>query len=773
MSTELKPYGNKSSLNEDPRVTKVTNETLNLNKNTENFKVESHQELVVTNQPIIDSEVRFNKEIENNTHKENRYIEECIDVTNVTNVTNKNLKVTKVTPLQAFSKHSFLGVLDKTLNLLYNSNEPLSYEEIAERTQLKEVSIKVNVLRNPELFQEIDRDGRIKKYGLTLAGRNRFEEILASHEKINQFETVSISKENERLRQRVQLRMEVSSFLAMYPQKIESKSIYINFKEVIQFSPALGDVLLERPDQIVDHVKDILDNPSLHVRFTGLPLSSHLSIENVRSEHIDTLIALEGRCVSISSVRPIIKKATFECPTCGAILTTYPEDVTKIREPSRCSCGRKGHFKIISTDLVNGSNVMLEDLQERTENPNVQRLRCRIEDELVSPKNINIFAPGNEIRAIGILRQQMTKKNGEINTNLGIYFEILHAELFEPEVGVDDFKEEDIKTIKELAEIIDQRGLVEVRESFAPEIFGNDEIKDAVILQLSCRRNVSKRVRNKPNILLIGDPGVSKSVLGTFVIDITPGARKAVGGGSSAVGITASVVKEEEDLGGYRVEPGALPLAKELLFLDELNNLSDDDKPKLQESMSEQTVTINKANLHVTLKVTAGILAAANPSAGYFIMTEDIIKQFNIPIPIMNRFDIIFIMKDDVNEMRDKHVAEKMLQREMDKISCKYSKDFLRKFFIYVRNQPDPIISHDIKEKLKDVYAQIRKGDTRKVMINPRFIEAITRLIKASAKLRLSHYVEEKDIQRCLEILAASHYNITYHNLFENLEAKR
>jgi len=247
---------------------------------------------------------------------------------------------------------------------------------------------------------------------------------------------------------------------------------------------------------------------------------------------------------------------------------------------------------------------------------------------------------------------------------------------------------------------------------------------------------------------------------------VTPGSRKAAGGGSSAVGITASVVKEEESMGGYRIEAGALPLAKELLFLDEMNNLTDDDKPKLQEAMSEQMISINKANLHVNLKVTAGVLATANPEKGHFVEGIPYNKQFNIPSPILNRFDVIFIMKDIPNKDRDEAIADLMIKRKRGEIKPKYSIDDLKKFFAYVRNSEDPEITDEIANRLKSIYSSSRNKRNSDVIINPRFMEALNRMIEASAKMRLSKVVEEKDIERALDILSESHFKANEYKNF-------
>jgi DNA replicative helicase MCM subunit Mcm2 (Cdc46/Mcm family) len=377
---------------------------------------------------------------------------------------------------------------------------------------------------------------------------------------------------------------------------------------------------------------------------------------------------------------------------------------------------------------------------------------------------IRSFTPGNELRCTGILKEVPIKKGKEISPHLNWIFEINGAELIEKDIEIKNITEEEQEQINLLSKKIDEEGLEAITSSFCPEVFGYESIKKALILQLCNKRNDRKNnaIRNKSNILLIGDPGVAKSVLCNFAVDIMPGARKAVGGGSSAVGITASVIKEEESMGGYRVEPGAMVLAKDLLFLDELNNLQDEDKPKLQEGMNEMTISIDKANIHVKMPVTGGIISCANPQKGHFIMdgSTTVQEQFNIPTPILNRFDTIFVINDIVDEEKDKAIAKSMLLRHRGLLQPTYKKDFLRLFFSYIKQVEEPTITEEISKKMGDVYSEVRKTKNSGVKINPRFLESMTRMVIASAKIRQSRLVEEKDIERALAILSESQYNI-------------
>ncbi len=658
----------------------------------------------------------------------------------------------------------------KVLSSLYKGAEK-TRKKISEITGESNDYIRVLMNRSKDLFIEGPSQEGQKTFKLSLLGEKEIDTRLNNYARVQKI----ANKEKDEAKAKEKTHLTIASALDSMNPLIDGELITIDYKEMIlAFSKDaevnLAEVILEDPTTAI---LDILNHYSpLGVRFLNLinlPKSYMKTVEELRAEDLEKLVILEGRCVSLSTVRPIVTKAKFECPSCGTIISVAQVEEI-FREPARCSCGRRGGFKIIGRDVINASNVVIEDLQENTENPNTQRLNARIIERLTKKENIRVFNLGGEVKVTGILKEVKSFVRGVESTNLGFLFEILDAEKKEEEIIVNNFTEEEVDEIKEIARSIDEEGIGVIVDSFAPDVHGYEYIKKAIMLQACNPRNQPKTsaTRSKQNILLIGDPGIAKSVLCKYAMSITPGSRKAAGGGSSAVGITASVVKEEESMGGYRIEAGALPLAKELLFLDEMNNLNDDDKPKLQEAMSEQMISIDKANLHVNLKVTAGILAAANPENGHFLEGgAPYHKQFNIPSPILNRFDIIFIMKDIPNFEKDKAIAEIMIKRKKGEIKPEYSIEQFRRFFAYVRNSPEPIITKQISEKLKHIYADSRKNRNADIIINPRFMEALNRMIEASAKMRLSQYIGDKDIERAMEILKDSHFKTNEYKHFD------
>ena len=746
------------------------------NKDNNNPSSESVNDTNPSSESVNDTNPNPSKINENNSNlrvesKEKGKDEVMIYDTNDTNDTNDTDECIK--SIICITYHQVVQRLGKSpkikvFGLLLDGNKR-TYDEIAKETEQEPGYVRVLMNRLKDHFEEVDTIDGKKTFKLSPLGLQQLKNKLQNYDNVQKS---AIKESKERIEKRDELKKlkeDIYKSLEDMNPTIEGSIITIDFKELLLYNQELADKLLDNPLEAIEEIKIHYDELGIiDVRFINLPNTQKRTAEGIRCKDVDRLLTVEGRCISLSSVRPVITGAKFECPSCGTIISVIQIE-KKFKEPSRCSCGRRGGFKILSKDLKDSSNVVIEDLQDNTENPNTQRINARIQNWLVENKHIEVFNLGDEVKITGILRTVESFDRGIPTINLGYLFEVLDAEKKEEEILVENFTEEEKDKIESMATIVDKEGMDEIADSFAPDVFGYKHIKNAVILQACNKKNKPKQssTRNKQNILLIGDPGIAKSVICKAAMAVTPGSRKAAGGGSSAVGITASVVKEEESMGGYRIEAGALPLAKELLFLDEMNNLTDDDKPKLQEAMSEQMISINKANLHVNLKVTAGVLATANPEKGHFVEGIPYNKQFNIPSPILNRFDVIFIMKDIPNKERDEAIADIMIKRKRGEIKPKYSNEELRKFFAYIRNSKDPIISDDIANRLKEIYSDSRKRRNTDVIINPRFMEALNRMIEASAKMRLSEVVEEKDIERALVILSESHFKSNEYKNFE------
>jgi len=295
----------------------------------------------------------------------------------------------------------------------------------------------------------------------------------------------------------------------------------------------------------------------------------------------------------------------------------------KFREPLRCSCGRRGGFRLIDKEMVDTARFVIQDLQEIAKNSSPSRLNCFVKEDLASSIVLNnIIQAGNDVIINGILKEvPVPLSSGGLSTRFELAMEVNYVELAEESIELENLTEEEFKKFDDLSKRIDEKGINELIPSYSPVVKGYNYVKQALILY-SCNKLNNPGIdeeRNKSNILLIGDPSTAKSVLVRFLTEISIGAKKVVGGSSSAVGITGSVTKDEF-LGGWMINPGALVLAKDVLFLEELNTMEDEEKSKIQDAMESQYVDITKANVSGRYKVKTGIVSCANPLAGHFTL---------------------------------------------------------------------------------------------------------------------------------------------------------
>ena len=567
---------------------------------------------------------------------------------------------------------------------------------------------------------------------------------------------------------------EAKEFFETYKQEIgkfakeSKKSVFISFQDLASFSHDLAEKLLYQPEEIIQVLEIALEETGLlssaHVRLIELPKSQSIKIRDIRAKHLNQMISVEGIVRQASDVRPQVVNAKFECPSCGTIISVLQIDA-HFHEPTRCNCGRRGAFKLLSKDMVDAQRLVVEESPDMlTGGEQPRRLSVFLKEDLVEPHMEEKTTPGSKISIIGVLKEiPVPLRTGAISTRFDLAVEANNVVPMEATFEDLNISEEDEKQIHELA--TDPQLYLKLRESISPSVFGYDEIKDALVLQLfgGIRRQRSDKNFNRGDIhmLLVGDPGVAKSVMLKSLAKIAPRGRYLSGKSVTAAGLTASVVKDEF-LKGWSLEAGAMVLAnKGLCAIDELEDMAEEDRSSMHEAMEQQTVSINKANVQATLKSETSVLAAANPKFGRFDPYQSIAQQINIDPALLNRFDLIFVLKDIPERGRDEAIASHVLMERQHVQETKISIDtaMIRKYAAYAKQRIFPELSDKAIDEIKHFYIELRNKPVisadlvKPIPITARQLEGLIRLAEANARARLSKKVTRDDAKKAIELL--------------------
>lgn len=175
------------------------------------------------------------------------------------------------------------------------------------------------------------------------------------------------------------------------------------------------------------------------------------------------------------------------------------------------------------------------------------------------------------------------------------------------------------------------------------------------------------RLRGDINVLLLGDPGTAKSQLLKFVEKVSPISVYTSGKGSSAAGLTASVQRDPVTR-EFFLEGGAMVLADGgVVCIDEFDKMRDEDRVAIHEAMEQQTISIAKAGITTILNSRTSVLAAANPVFGRYDDMKSPGENIDFQTTILSRFDMIFIVKDEHNEQRDRTIAKHVMNIHMNR----------------------------------------------------------------------------------------------------------
>ncbi|KAI3329218.1 MCM2/3/5 family-domain-containing protein [Xylariaceae sp. AK1471] len=533
------------------------------------------------------------------------------------------------------------------------------------------------------------------------------------------------------------------------------------------------------------------------------------------SNHLNHMVSIEGIVTRCSLIRPKVvrsvhyneKKNVFhyrdyrdQTMTAGVTTSSvYPQEDDEgnplLTEYGFCTY--RDH-----------QTISIQEMPERAPAGQLPRgVDVVLDDDLVDK-----VKPGDRIQLVGIFR---TLGNRNTNHNSALFKTVILANnivLLSSKasggVATATITDTDIRNINKIAK---KKNLLELlSQSLAPSIYGHDYIKKAILLMLlgGMEKNLENgtHLRGDINILMVGDPSTAKSQLLRFVLNTAPLAIATTGRGSSGVGLTAAVTSDKET-GERRLEAGAMVMAdRGVVCIDEFDKMSDIDRVAIHEVMEQQTVTIAKAGIHTSLNARCSVIAAANPIFGQYDTHKDPHKNIALPDSLLSRFDLLFVVTDDIEDSRDRQISEHVLrmhryrqpgtdegapvrentsqalgvalqsQDATQKPTDVYEKydamlhagvtltsgrgankrhevlsiPFMKKYIQYCKTRVKPILTQAASDRIAEIYVGLRndemEGNQRRTSpLTVRTLETLIRLATAHAKSRLSNRVEDRD----------------------------
>ncbi len=553
-----------------------------------------------------------------------------------------------------------------------------------------------------------------------------------------------------------------------------TNSIVVDFQDIFRFDSNLAIELTNNPMKYLDTFSkaslDILkqEDPDYAkkvekffvVRLRNLP--EKLPLRKLDVNLLGKLASITGIVVRVSEVKPYMLEAAWVCPKDDITMVVQKERL--LTKPVRCiECDEEEYFKLdeLKSAYINYQILRVQELPEELPPGQLPRqLDIKLYGDIV-----DVARPGDRVIVIGILKaeEDFTMRGGRLRT----FSAILEGNQVDvlgkaPEDIVIE-KTDELK-FKDLAKRPDW--IKTIISSFSPSIFGHNLLKEAILLLIVGAPQTAlpdgTTIRGDMNILLIGDPGTAKSELLKYSARIAPRGLYTSGKGSSAAGLTAAVVREKN--GMLMLEAGAVVLADQgICAIDEFDKMGNTDRQALHEAMEQQTVSVAKGGIVVTLNARTSILAAANPLLGTYDPYKNLSDNINLPSPLLTRFDLIFIIRDVPERAIDEQIASHIMTlHRLRSFAQKPPLDieFLKKYLLYCKNI-NPTLTEEAEKMIIKFYLEMRsQTEGQAVPVTPRQLEALIRLATARARLLLRDEVTAEDAAEAATLTKGMLYTV-------------
>jgi len=546
--------------------------------------------------------------------------------------------------------------------------------------------------------------------------------------------------------------------LVSHPQ-IESKFNQNPDEIIAAFSRAIKEILQERFPQYATKIKE-----EIRARIVNYPVQR--SLRQINAEIINKMTSVSGMVVRSSEVKPLAKEITYKCSNDHEFHITLEKGMT-VPPLYRCGVDPKCTSKdfTIQPDKSRFIDFQIARLQELPEDLPPGQLPHYV-DVTIKQDLVDNARPGDRIILTGIVRIEQEYFVGARSTS-GLYRLRIDGNNIEflggrgsktsRKTEREEVSPEEEKIIKSLSQNPDiYNRLV---DSFAPHIQGHALIKEAILLLIagSTQRLLQDgtKIRGDINIFLVGDPGTAKSEMLKFCARIAPRGLYTSGRGSTAAGLTAAVVRDKSGI--MMLEAGAVVLGDQgLVCIDEFDKMKPEDRSALHEVMEQQSASIAKGGIVATLNARTSILAAANPMYGKYDPFKNITENVNLPIPLLTRFDLIFVVRDIPSKEKDSRIAKHIINLYTpggNDTRSLIDSDILTKYLSYSK-RINPVLTKEAEDEILAYYMKMRNVESEEMItVTPRQLEGLIRLATARARLLMKNQVEAEDAERAIFLI--------------------